>query len=380
MKKIILLFFLLLSSIKILAQDSIIASISYSNCNMAFASFIYQSDSAYDELCWYFGDGVHSCSSWSSDVWHFYNTPGNYTLTLNIIRNGDTTTIIKPDLIKIHHPPVVNFTYSTSDTMAFAPLTTTFQNTTVPGDGDTLNYLWVFGDGDSSQTENSVHTFVHPNTYITSLKVSDNVGCDVTNDQYIIVKDTAQLGEIDYIISACDNGVSPCGYIKHYSLYQNTTKVYGYIYENCCGTKTVTIRISHDTIHIRKFIVGPLCTCGCGFCFAIDVPNITLDSVYVDFDNDVVLVKKGCYGINESKTSDGFDLFPNPAIESIIVETSLLPKEAAIFVYNMQGQLLLQKAVKQSKTIFDIATLAKGVYFIKVTSEEGCVVRKFLKE
>jgi hypothetical protein len=202
----------------------------------------------------------------------------------------------------------------------------------------------------------------------------------MTDHQYIIVKDSAQLGEINYIISPCDNGSSPCGYVKQYSLYQDTTKVYGYTYDNCCGTKTVTIKTSNDTIHIRKFIVGPLCTCNCGFCFAINVPNITLDSVYVDFDDEVVLVKKGYHGIAETKNSDVFVLSPNPVQESITIETSLSINAAAIKVYNLEGQLLLQRPMQDSKTNINVSALVKGIYFIKIITEYGSVVRKFVKE
>jgi hypothetical protein len=55
-----------------------------------------------------------------------------------------------------------------------------------------------------------------------------------------------------------------------------------------------------------------------------------------------------------------------------------LPGKATAFVYNINGSLLLSQPLQYSAV--DISSFAKGLYFIKLNTAEGSVVRKFVKE
>jgi hypothetical protein len=46
--------------------------------------------------------------------------------------------------------------------------------------------------------------------------------------------------------------------------------------------------------------------------------------------------------------------------------------------YDVSGKLLLTKQLNEKQ--LDISSLAKGFYFIKLSTEQGSVVRKFVKE
>jgi hypothetical protein len=69
-------------------------------------------------------------------------------------------------------------------------------------------------------------------------------------------------------------------------------------------------------------------------------------------------------------------IYPNPATNTLYIDshTSIETSE----VYNISGKLLLTKQLNSNQ--IDISSLAKGLYFIKLTTEEGSVVRKFVKE
>jgi hypothetical protein len=71
---------------------------------------------------------------------------------------------------------------------------------------------------------------------------------------------------------------------------------------------------------------------------------------------------------------------PNPSTDNIIVEDNYFTKGETISVYDIQGQLLLQQPMKQTKTNIDISALAKGVYFVKVKTLYGMEVKKIMKE
>jgi hypothetical protein len=86
-------------------------------------------------------------------------------------------------------------------------------------------------------------------------------------------------------------------------------------------------------------------------------------------------------GIEESQNNlYGLNIYPNPADEKINVEIPVSNKDGIISTYNMQGQLLSQQQMQQTKTTLDISTLAKGVYFVKYNSNEKTRVGKFVKE
>ena len=73
-------------------------------------------------------------------------------------------------------------------------------------------------------------------------------------------------------------------------------------------------------------------------------------------------------------------IYPNPANDIITVEnTSLLNKETIISIYNMQGQLMLQKDIQQAKTEINISELHSGMYYIKVKTKKGTIVKKLIK-
>jgi PKD repeat protein len=62
--------------------------------------------------------------------------------------------------------PTTNFTFSASD------LNVTFTNTTANG----INYLWSFGDGDTSTAANPVHLFPAPGNYVVRLTATNECG------------------------------------------------------------------------------------------------------------------------------------------------------------------------------------------------------------
>ncbi|MEI6852317.1 MAG: T9SS type A sorting domain-containing protein [Bacteroidota bacterium] len=82
-------------------------------------------------------------------------------------------------------------------------------------------------------------------------------------------------------------------------------------------------------------------------------------------------------GIKDNELSnEDITIYPNPAKTNLYING--LSTSAIVEVYNISGKLLLLKPL-YDQTI-DISSLETGLYFIKFTTKEGCVVRKFVKE
>jgi hypothetical protein len=72
-----------------------------------------------------------------------------------------------------------------------------------------------------------------------------------------------------------------------------------------------------------------------------------------------------------------FSIFPNPSSDKISLET---PKHSRIEIYNIQGQLIKIDTPNGNKINIDVTAFQRGVYLVKVRTEKGVMVRKFIKE
>ena len=132
---------------------------------------------------WNYGDGIIDTLS-SAPFQHMYANSGIYTVALKIKDNfgcADSTTLSNALVIST---PVAN--YLSIDTLSCPGKPVIFQSLST---GNSLTYLWSFGDGGTSTQMNPVHVFTADGTYSVQLTVTDIYGCTDTKSipQYIIV-------------------------------------------------------------------------------------------------------------------------------------------------------------------------------------------------
>lgn len=78
------------------------------------------------------------------------------------------------------------------------------------------------------------------------------------------------------------------------------------------------------------------------------------------------------------KQLTGISLYPNPAKNTISIDKG---ENDLVFVsiYNIMGQLLLQKTLNSDNSHIDISHLQKGMYIIDLKNEKGNCLKKFIK-
>ena len=81
-------------------------------------------------------------------------------------------------------------------------------------------------------------------------------------------------------------------------------------------------------------------------------------------------------GINDNFT-DNIKIFPNPVKDLLFIETENEIEE--VVVYDVYGRSLSTINSQQS-TVIDLAGLNTGIYFVKIVTNNGDVVRRFVKE
>ncbi len=73
-----------------------------------------------------------------------------------------------------------------------------------------------------------------------------------------------------------------------------------------------------------------------------------------------------------------FSVYPNPATEVVTVATS--QKAQKVEILNYLGQVIFAQAVQNNTFTLNVANYADGVYFIRLTGEEGVSTQKLIKK
>jgi uncharacterized repeat protein (TIGR03803 family) len=96
-------------------------------------------------------------------------------------------------------------------------------------------------------------------------------------------------------------------------------------------------------------------------------------------NNDGVVFKLDTttMGIEEINKNNSISVYPIPAINNLTVE---ILQKSTIEILNIQGQTILQQPLQQGKTDIDISGLAKGVYILRLLSNDKIAVTKIVKE
>lgn len=130
---------------------------------------------------WNFGDGSTSTLATPS---HTFNA-GTYTITVVITTaSGCTAGATISSGVRVGLPPVVNFSANPTDVCAYLPVNFTDLST-----GSVDQWLWDFGDGGISFSQNPSHTYSDTGYFDVMLTVWNN-GCSqaITFPRYIYIK------------------------------------------------------------------------------------------------------------------------------------------------------------------------------------------------
>ena len=86
--------------------------------------------------------------------------------------------------------------------------------------------------------------------------------------------------------------------------------------------------------------------------------------------------------VNEIKSENFISIYPNPAHDMIKIDVpqTINTKNALLTIYDTQGKKFMQQSFSQEKSAINISKLTKGIYFIKLRTNENTFVDMFVKE
>ena len=125
-----------------------------------------------NSFIWDFGDGTPKVRAGLGDLQHTYASVGTYQVKLIV---DDTTFCNSPDSItkKVRLAVNVKAQFITPS-KGCKPYTATFENTSLGG----TDFIWDFGDGQTSTLPNPTHDYINAGTYIVKLFSKDDFTCN----------------------------------------------------------------------------------------------------------------------------------------------------------------------------------------------------------
>lgn len=323
---------------------------------------------------WYFND-LNDSSSTQNPTFSFSTADiGQHYLTLKVSTDKGCSDTLR-NVVEVHSQPDAIFDVST--TIGDPPLTVDFTNQSEGA----LNYLWIFGNGNTSTDFSPTTIFTDSGKFRNTLVITSEYGCIDSATFYIEVLDVVEdiaITSIYYEFIPNTNyikmyaGVANLGNVDINNFYITAyTDQPGKVVEEWTGT------LSRDgaplgyefTGFLEVFEENPSL-----FCINVSMPNYEDDHHPDDNENcttieDLLLVRLQPIPTNGELTiSYALDEFD-------FVEISLRDfqgKQVDILFSDNQE-------IGYHTHTFDLSDLNNGMYIIRLTTSKESIVRKIIK-
>ena len=125
---------------------------------------------------WNFGDG--STSSLTNPTHVLLTQNDTFNVTLVVTTNFGCVDSVTQQVTTF---PIPVFSFSPQQTSGCEAFTTSFNDNSTVSGGSIVNWLWNFGDGNMTFTQNPTHTYDSAGTYFVSLTVTSSYGCQMSD-------------------------------------------------------------------------------------------------------------------------------------------------------------------------------------------------------
>jgi len=128
---------------------------------------------------WDFGDGNFTGNMTQSPS-HLYTTNGVYTVSLSVGNAQGNSTLSKANYIVAMNASELYPSFTAIPTSGVVPLSVQFIDNTTSYNATIDSWLWKFGDGNISSSQNPLYTYNHAGTYFANLTVT-NASFSISN-------------------------------------------------------------------------------------------------------------------------------------------------------------------------------------------------------
>ena len=113
------------------------------------------------------------------------------------------------------------------------------------------------------------------------------------------------------------------------------------------------------------------------YCFVVTAANLAGESTH---SNEACVTYGEEPGEGVEELSSSINIYPNPVNDKLYIETQT--QTLTVEIYDIYGRIqnLSNSATQQLSNSIDVTNLNSGVYFVKVVTENGEVVKRFVKK
>jgi hypothetical protein len=83
--------------------------------------------------------------------------------------------------------------------------------------------------------------------------------------------------------------------------------------------------------------------------------------------------------VGEAENPAVISIYPNPANDCLNIFNRGYPKPCPITILNINGLVVHSAVLNQQNNSIKVSSIAPGIYFIHISTEDGVEVRKFVK-
>jgi hypothetical protein len=164
-----------------------------------------------------------------------------------------------------------------------------------------------------------------------------------------------------------------CSGLKSITIPASVISIGMYTFAYCSGLNSIkSANVTPPTLGTAVFYNVSTSTCILSVPFN-SKPTYQAALQWKNFSN--IVEENKPTGI-ETITQKGWSLYPNPATE--ILHINGLCEDASATILDIRGNTVLTQ--QQVEDAINISSLAKGMYILKITTYEGVITGKFVKE
>jgi len=121
------------------------------------------------------------------------------------------------------------------------------------------------------------------------------------------------------------------------------------------------------------------------FCFSYSLSDLT-DGEYPNIREELLHRIMNFFDIYTADPEmkefryDRLLIYPNPAKDKITVSSHAITGNTQFSIFNVSGEKVLERQLKNTETQIDIRTLPRGVYFVRLQNEKMVEVGKIIKQ
>ncbi|NTW33018.1 MAG: T9SS type A sorting domain-containing protein [Bacteroidetes bacterium] len=316
-----------------------------------------------------------------------YGTESLSDIPVNYIMNNGTVvtdTIPGP----LDSAETVSFTFDTKvDASTTDVLDSIIAFTTLAVDGDLTNdtssfHYFMNLEPKTAPYNNTFDTYadmlgmavVDANADGSSWGIADSIGVDQSAAAYYYYN-SSNAGD-DWLFSTCIDlaaGVYDLDFMQQIASSEYPEKLEVKIgTSNTAAGMTINVlapTVIEDTVFTLSHNTVTIATAGTYYVGFHVVSDADMYALFIDNLNIAI-----SSSINENETENQINVYPNPAKESINIEST--DKVVSVKIMNVMGQLV--EAGMPNSTMFKVNTsnLNSGVYFVQIQTAKGTIVKK----